>query len=460
MRRLAQKLEEAATDSEIRRYCERILRVRSTGWTQGIFANFAAESMVPKGPEWGGGNWEIKTPINMKDIPQWELAGEVMPYMKTDDGGIPAIVGDHIGVFLGAIRGRGNVVEVSEKSLVKAFTAVSGENKASTVSESLSSQSKAAISGNAKGDSTTNTLTSQLAGPSASSDEQAKAEEEFKKSLYGVADGSSSDEDESISKSKKIRIRIRDKPSAAPTVDVDKIKEATKQFRLSDAMGHSRTKASLVSQEFSTVLAQPTATATAATTTTPPTATDLFGTDSLAHMPAQPGPTVVRMGVSDGPIPEDFFQDTIPSMQIAATLPPPGTYLSRMGDQNSQGISGNKLASNQNMMTNISLPDGGVPPQVSQQPGIPIEMVGLPDGGIPPQSQAHGLQVPQAQAPQTSQAQAPPMPIASQPIDLSSLEGPGFKSGANATQQQLQSPPTAVRPGQVNLSCTIPTPDV
>nr|GEY19767.1 actin cytoskeleton-regulatory complex protein [Tanacetum cinerariifolium] len=44
-------------DSELRRYCERILRVRSTGWTQGIFANFAAESMVPKGPEWGGGNW-------------------------------------------------------------------------------------------------------------------------------------------------------------------------------------------------------------------------------------------------------------------------------------------------------------------------------------------------------------------------------------------------------------------
>nr|GEX17120.1 hypothetical protein [Tanacetum cinerariifolium] len=34
-------------DSELRRYCERILRVRSTGWTQGIFANFAAESMAP-----------------------------------------------------------------------------------------------------------------------------------------------------------------------------------------------------------------------------------------------------------------------------------------------------------------------------------------------------------------------------------------------------------------------------
>lgn len=94
MRRLAQRLEEEGADSELRRYCERILRVRSSGWTQGIFANFAAESMVPKGPEWGGGNWEIKTPSNLKAIPQWELAAEVMPYMRTDDGPIPSIITD------------------------------------------------------------------------------------------------------------------------------------------------------------------------------------------------------------------------------------------------------------------------------------------------------------------------------------------------------------------------------
>ncbi|XP_073219462.1 uncharacterized protein [Cicer arietinum] len=105
MRRLAQKLEEDSLDSELRRYCERILRVRSTGWTQGIFANFAAESMVPKGPEWGGGNWEIKTPTTVKDIPQWELAAEVTPYMKTDDGTIPSIIVDHIGVYLGLNMG-------------------------------------------------------------------------------------------------------------------------------------------------------------------------------------------------------------------------------------------------------------------------------------------------------------------------------------------------------------------
>ncbi|KAG2327250.1 hypothetical protein Bca52824_009978 [Brassica carinata] len=50
MRRLAQKLEEEGEDPELRRYCD------PQDGTQGIFANFAAESMVPKGPEWGGGN--------------------------------------------------------------------------------------------------------------------------------------------------------------------------------------------------------------------------------------------------------------------------------------------------------------------------------------------------------------------------------------------------------------------
>jgi len=136
MRCLAQKLEEEGLDSELRRYCERILRVRSTGWTQGIFANFAAESMVPKGPEWGGGNWEIKTPANLNSVPQWELAGEVMSYMKTGDGTIPAIITDHIGVYLGSIKGRGNVVEVREDSLVKAFIPA-GDNKPNGLPNSL-----------------------------------------------------------------------------------------------------------------------------------------------------------------------------------------------------------------------------------------------------------------------------------------------------------------------------------
>ncbi|GKC46070.1 hypothetical protein Tco_1063792 [Tanacetum coccineum] len=108
-------------DSELRRYCERILRVRSTRWTQGIFANFAAESMVPKGPEWGGRNWVIKTPSGTNSIPQWELAAEVMPYMRTNNGSIPSLSTDHIGVYLGLIKGEGNIAEVSDNSLVKAF---------------------------------------------------------------------------------------------------------------------------------------------------------------------------------------------------------------------------------------------------------------------------------------------------------------------------------------------------
>ncbi|RYQ80560.1 hypothetical protein Ahy_Scaffold1g106888 isoform A [Arachis hypogaea] len=139
MRRLAQKLEEEDLDSELRRYCERILRVRSTGWTQGIFANFAAESMVPKGPEWGGGNWEIKTPTTAKDIPQWELAAEVTPYMKTDDGTIPSIIVDHIGVYLGSIKGRGNIVEVREDSLVKSFIPAGNDVKANGLASSIES---------------------------------------------------------------------------------------------------------------------------------------------------------------------------------------------------------------------------------------------------------------------------------------------------------------------------------
>ncbi|KAJ6804477.1 uncharacterized protein M6B38_183435 [Iris pallida] len=418
MRLLAQKLEDAATDSELRRYCERILRIRSTGWTQGIFANFAAESMVPKGPEWGGGNWEIKTPTKLKGIPQWELAGEVMPYMKTSGGGIPSIIADHIGVYLGAIRGRGNVVEVSEKSLVKAFTAASGENKPKTSPDPMSNQNKAGTSSGAKDNCIMDTLNRQLTSTAGTGDEQAKAEEEFKKSLYGGVDGTSSDEDESKSKTKKIRIRIRDKPIACPTVDVDKLKEATK--KIGGLAPPTRTKSLTGTQDLSLVLAQPTP------------ATDLFGTESSAQLPAQTGPVIAGMGVSTGPIPEDFFQNTIPSLQVAAAAAsrPAGTVLSQYV---SQGTVGKRSAPNQNVMSNISLPDGGVPPQVPQHPGTPMEAIGLADGGIPPQSQP----------------QAPQLAITSQPIDLSSLEAPGSTYGVSATAPRPPSPPYVVRPGQV-----------
>lgn len=426
MRRLAQKLEETATDSELRRYCERILRVRSTGWTQGIFANFAAESMVPKGPEWGGGNWEIKTPINMKDIPQWELAGEVMPYMKTSEGGIPSIIADHIGVYLGAIRGRGNVVEVSEKSLVKPFTATSDENKAQISFESAIKQNKPIMSADPKGNSIMETLNKQLGGAVAPVDEQAKAEEEFKKSLYGVVDGSSSEEDETTSKTKKIQIRIRDKPVTTPTVDVDKIKEATKQFRLGDGLGvPMRTRSGL--QDLSLNLSQ---TSSATSTTMATTASDLFGSEaSTSHTSAQPNSMVTGMGVSAGPIPEDFFQNTIPALQVAASLPPPGAVSSRIG-QKTLVTDGNRTASSNNMMGDFGLPDGGVPPQAPQQP-VTSQAIGLPDGGVPPQPHVHVTQSSSVQN-----------------IDLSSLETPGSLH-AMKSPPRPPSPPAAVRPGQV-----------
>ncbi|KAG6766954.1 hypothetical protein POTOM_028133 [Populus tomentosa] len=449
MRRLAQKLEEEGLDSQLRRYCERILRVRSTGWTQGIFANFAAESMVPKGPEWGGGNWEIKTPTNLKSIPQWELAGEVMPYMKTDDGTIPAIITDHIGVYLGSIKGRGNVVEVREDSLVKAFIPAS-DNKPNglpnALAKSISNKSNGLPEGHKKLDSLLGleTLTKQNAGTSAA-DEQAKAEEEFKKTMYGTAnDGSSSDE-EGVSKTKKLQIRIRDKPVSSTTVDVNKIKEATRQFKLGDGLGPPmRTKSLTGSQDLGQILSQPPA------TTAPVSASaDMFVTDSLMQ-PApvsQPGPMVMGGGVTAGPIPEDFFQNTIPSLQVAASLPPPGTYLAKL-DQVSQGVGSNNAGGIPNpgaaSVSDIGLPDGGIPPQATQL-AAPLAYIGLADGGVPPQASI------QAGIPPQPQVQAPQVPLSTQPLDLSVLGV--TDSGKTPAPASL---PSSVRPGQVPRGAAAP----
>lgn len=448
MRRLAQKLEEEGTDSELRRYCERILRVRSTGWTQGIFANFAAESMVPKGPEWGGGNWEIKTPTNLKAIPQWELATEVLPYMKTDDGTIPSTIADHIGVYLGSIKGRGNIVEVREDSLVKAFSPAGADNKPNglPIASSITNKSKAVADGGSKGDSLMGleTLMKESSGSNAA-DQQAKAEEEFKKSMYGAADGSSSDE-EGVSKTKKLHIRIRDKPIASTTVDVNKIKEATKQFKLGEGLGLpiSRTKSlTSGSQDFGQNLPQPSI-ANNATVSAPAVSqpADLFGTGSFTQSGpvSQSAPMVMGMGVTAGPIPEDFFQNTIPSFQVAASLPPPGTYLSKI-DQAAQGIQSNSVPTNQvpASQADFGLPDGGVPPQTAQQPVVTLDSIGLPDGGVPPQPSGQPAGLPQ------TQAQLTQVPVSTQPLDLSVL---GVADSGKPSARP-SSPPSSVRPGQV-----------
>ncbi|XP_051117953.1 uncharacterized protein LOC127242437 isoform X3 [Andrographis paniculata] len=443
MRRLAQKLEEEGVDSELRRYCERILRVRSTGWTQGIFANFAAESMVPKGPEWGGGNWEIKTPTNLKDIPQWALAAEVMPYMRTDDGPIPAIVTDHIGVYLGLIRGRGNVVEVREDSLVKAFKADGGvgtNGLPTSLAPSTSIKPIRLTDSESKSGSLNGLETlSQQFTVSGAVDAQAKAEEEFKKLPYGsTADDSSSDE-EGTSKTKKLQIRIRDKPVTSATVDVNKIKEATKQL----GMPMSRTKSSTGSaQDLGLLLPQPatTTTGTAAGLVSAPA--DIFGTSTLVQPPPQPTSKGPSFGVSARPIPEDFFQNTISSVQVAASLPPPGTFLSRM-EQNAQSAESNKTPANQGgsaPAVEFGLPDGGVPPQVTQPLAV-SESAGTLYGGIPPQP------LPQASVPSQPQMHTGQFPGSDQPLDLSSLEGPG--SETSGRPPNAASPPKTVRPGQV-----------
>ncbi|KAH7511543.1 hypothetical protein JRO89_XSUnG0192200 [Xanthoceras sorbifolium] len=446
MRRLAQRLEEEGANSELRRYCERILRVRSTGWTQGIFANFAAESMVPKGPEWGGGNWEIKTPTSSKSIPQWELAAEVLPYMSTDDGPIPSIITDHIGVYLGSIKGRGNIVAVKEKSLVIPATADTKPNGLQSSSvKSISNKTKGVPGSDSKGGSLMGleTLTAGLTAV----DEQAKAEEEFKKTMYGAAaDGSSSDE-EGTSKTKKLQIRIRDKPASA-TVDVDKIKEATKQFKLGEGLGlPMRTKSLNVgSQDLGQILSQPSP-APSGTVTAPSVSppADLFGSESWAQPASvpQPAPGGGKGGVAARPIPEDFFQHTIPSLQVAATMPPPGTYLSKY-DQASQGRESGKVTPNSVSVSaaDIGLPDGGVPPQGAEQPYLPIESIGLPDGGVPPQSSGHAPVLSQ------SQFQASQYPISTQPLDLSALGVPNSVDSGKPPAQTA-APLTSVRPGQV-----------
>lgn len=453
MRRLAQKLEEDGSDSELRRYCERILRIRSTGWTQGIFANFAAESVVPKGPEWGGGNWEIKTPASLKNIPQWELAAEVMPYMKTDDGPIPSIITDHIGVYLGSIRGRGNIVEVRDGSLVKAFTPAGGDKQPNGLQTSsakyMANKSSGMADVNSKADSLMGleSLGRQFVS-STVADEQAKAEEEFKKTMYGAAgDGSSSDE-EGASKAKKIHIRIRDKPIASATVDVNKIKEATNKLKLAEGLGSSinRTKSlSGGSQDLGQLLSQPSATSGIVTAPAVSTPGDLFGTESVTQTAtgSQQASIVGGLGVAAGPIPEDFFQNTIPSLQVAAALPPPGTYLSKM-DQAARGIE-NKVTPNQVNASgaDISLPDGGVPPQATQQPVVSLESIGLPDGGVPPQPLGQAAVLPQ------SQVQAAQVPLSTQPLDLSVLGAQNTADSGKRTAPSA-SPPSSVRPGQVN----------
>ncbi|KAI5588706.1 hypothetical protein BDE02_05G115800 [Populus trichocarpa] len=266
--------------------------------------------------------------------------------------------------------------------------------------------------------------------------------------MYGSAtDGSSSDE-EGVSKTKKLQIRIRDKPVSSTTVDVNKIKEATRQFKLGDGLGPPmRTKSLTGSQDLGQILSQPPTSANAASTAPVSAPADLFGTDPLTQtVPvSQPGVMVMGGGVTTGPIPEDFFQNTIPSLQVAASLPPPGTFLAKL-DQISQGVGRNNIAPNPAAasVTEIGLPDCGVPPQPSQLAASFVS-IGLVDGGVPPQASG------QAAIPPQSQVQVPQVQLSTPPLDLSVLGVPDSgKSPAPA------SPPSSVRPGQVPRGAAAP----
>ncbi|KAL5099300.1 hypothetical protein RYX36_003627 [Vicia faba] len=432
MRRLAQKLEEEDLDSELRRHCERILRIRSTGWTQGIFANFAAESMVPKGPEWGGGNWEIKTLATAKDIPKWELAAEVTPYMKTDDAAIPSIIVDHVGVYLGSIKGRGNVVEVKEDNLVKAITMAGSDVKANDLElspiKSLPNQLKGVDKTQSDSLMGLESLNKQLA--SSSADKQAKAAEEFKKSMYGSAAADSSSDEEGVSKTKKIHVRIREKP-IEPSVDVNKIKEAASKFKLAAGITSSRSRSlSSGSQDFSQISGLPPVT-TGMSARTVSTPGDLFSTEAFTRPGSISQPATGSEG--RGPIPEDFFQNTVSSLQVAATLRPAGSYLSKL----TPGVEGSQETANQFSASEADV--GNVPPKAVQQPVVSNDPIGFPDGGLPPQYSAQAAGMPPSQRQEA---------ISTQPLDLSVLGVPNSVD----KPAQVGSPPSSVRPGQTGLA--------
>ncbi|KAL2621606.1 hypothetical protein R1flu_001811 [Riccia fluitans] len=409
MRRLAQKLEENKVESELTRHVAKILTVRSAG-LGGAFANLSAESMAPKGAEWGGGNWEIKTTPAIKIVRQWELSGEVTAYMKTPNGAIPTIIPEHIGVYLGTMKGR---VEIRESLHVRKFSSgVTDENGgAGNLQAGLPLPSSNKADDGSRQGSGRGTAPRVQKGES-QSDAQARAEEEFKRGLYGVDKSSSDEEDASVGSTKKrFIITIREKQEAENTFDANKLREATKQFRLGDTMHRRPSSAS------SADLMVPTA----------PTFTATPAPDMLA-LPAPPmgmglQPTPVpptlgtgvpagpMMGVSadTGPIPEDIFKgdSTVATFQ-ATPYPPPGgaplqwTFPGLGAPQ--QGTTGGVPP--QGAPANYELASG-IPPQAA--PGLGPDL-SLPDGGIPPQA---GVKPPSAES-----------PLAQPPTDLSALAEP------------------------------------
>lgn len=442
LRRLSQKLEESGINSELQRQCAKILSVRSTSWGQGsLLANFAAESMLPKGPEWGGGNWEIKTPEKLRSVPEWELSNEVTAYMKTPNEPIPTIIPDHLGVYLGTLKGRGTVVEVKANALVKKLVS-SGSNEIGP-SDAMNhpaltylEKPKVSEDGNSKG--------AQRLGLQElmhnTKDEQAKAEQDFKN--YGTND-SSEDEDDATHK-KKIKFVIN--PSKGTAVDVNKVKEATQQLRLGPVglpPPLERTR-SATQDLLSLTAASPASVPSSMSTSTMIPGGIQNPPQMISGGMQAPPPMVIGMGVTAGPIPEDFFQNTTSAIGTLASFP---SGLSRVPEApiwapeagTSHLMDG--PSSTAGMPSSFGLPGSGVPPQVGQLVTGGVDPFA---GGVPPT----GAEIPSVRVDVSS--------------DLGSLATPGSAAGDSPAESSFSdvtgmgkapprpsSPPIVVRPGQV-----------
>ncbi|KAH7331173.1 hypothetical protein KP509_20G018600 [Ceratopteris richardii] len=404
LRRLAQKLEESGVNPELQRQCAKILSVRSASWGQGtLLANFAADSMLPKGPEWGGGNWEVKTPAQVRSIPEWELSNEVTAYMKTPNGPIPTIIPDHLGVYLGTLKGRGTVIEVKETALVKQL--VTAQTKENGISEGMNleilDKIKAAEEAKVKA-GPRHGLQDLMHTPASNlADEQAKAEKEFKK--FGTDD--SSDEEDDATQKRKIKFVI--KPAEGTGVDVNKVKVATQQLRVGPVgllPPISRTRSS--SQDLLQLTGPPLpplpASATPSTLTSGGFQVPQHGMPGVLQTPTPvipvnsqgPPQMMMGMGVTAGPIPEDFFENTTSAMGALAAFQS-GANNTGAGFPSQEGSSWPPTAQAQFMdgpskgsgVPNISgLPGAGVPSQV----GVPFQVGQVPGGmdpfagGVPP----------------------------------------------------------------------------
>lgn len=205
-------------------------------------------------------------------------------------------------------------------------------------------------------------------------DLQSRAAEEFQKGLSATTDDSSDEEDATTKTNKrKLIVQINAKPVGGRTVDPNLLRAATQQFKLGDGFASGRPSISRAAQD------------------------PFVGEGTLALPPpvtSQPGPVMTGLeGVSQGsgPIPEDFWKQTIPATAVAAAFQATGTILpqAQVSYPGTQGVPGSGMQQSPQGVgggpPSYELPGGGVPPQQPLQGGVSASL-SLPDGGVPPQA--------------------------------------------------------------------------